>query len=269
MNSKLFSLYIWVIFIGMSTQDSKIDNSSRIYVQDIHISSLNRDRTIRILLPPAYYNYPEKKFPVLYMLDGQNLFDSSTSFAAPWNLQKRMDKLPYKDQCIIVGIDNGGHFRGSEYLPHHHHKLFHHGEGDKFIEFISQELKPKIDHHLRTLSEKENTMIAGSSMGGLLAFFAATRHSNIYGKAGVFSPAFWLYPSILKLKPRDFSKIYVIGSKSESKGMEKTLIQTYNSLIEAGFPEDKFRVVLKNRGKHNEIFWGKQFVPMLQWLSQD
>ena len=253
----------------MQHTKAKIKFSSKIFVQDIHITALNRNRSIRILLPSAYYRYPDKRFPVLYMLDGQNLFDSSTAFAAPWYLQTHIDRLPYKDQCIIVGIDNGGQYRGSEYLPHHHHKLFHHGEGDTFIEFISQELKPKIDHHLRTLPDRDNTIIAGSSMGGLLSFFAATRFEDIFGKAGVFSPAFWLYPSIFSIKPKNYSKIFVLGSKLESKGMEKTLIQTYHSLKEIGYPDDKLRVIVKSRGKHNEKFWGKEFAPMLQWLLHD
>ncbi len=250
-----------------TTDTNKVE--SRIYVQEINISTLNRKRTTRILLPAAYYRYPERSFPVLYMLDGQNLFDFKTSYARPWLLQKEMDKLPYKHQCIIVGIDNGGHFRGLEYLPPHQHKLFHHGEGDKFIEFITKELKPKVDQHLRTLSDRENTIIAGSSMGGLLSFFAATRYCETFGKAGVFSPAFWLYPAVLQIQMNIISKIYVMGSKTESKGMTKTLQNTYNVLKEAGYPDHKIRILLKDRGKHDELFWGRQFGPMLQWLLAD
>jgi alpha-glucosidase len=239
---------------------------SKIYIQDVTISALNRIRTTRILLPEAYYKYSEKHFPVLYMLDGQNLFDPSTSYGKPWYIQKTMDDLPYKHQCIVVGIDNGGHYRGSEYLPHHHHKFFYHGEGDIFLDFIIHELKPKVDEHLRTLKDRDNTLIAGSSMGGLLSFYAATRKSDIFGKAGVFSPAFWLYPSVLHLKPKSFSKIYLMGSKTESRGMAHTIEKTYWSLKEAGYTEDNIRVILKERGKHNEILWGRQFGPMLKWL---
>jgi len=242
---------------------------SSIHFQEIYITSLNRSRTTRILLPAAYYRYPEKRFPVIYMLDGQNLFDNTTSFGSPWNVQKVMDKLPLKYQCIIVGIDNGGHFRGSEYLPHHKHKLYHHGEGDIFIDFIKSDLKSKVDHHLRTLPDRDNTMIAGSSMGGLLAFYAATRTCDIFGKAGVFSPAFWMYPPVLNLKPKTFSKIYIVGSKNESRGMKNTLEKTYRALKESGYPDEKVRVVVKDRGKHNEKLWGREFGPMLKWLIED
>lgn len=241
---------------------------SKIYVQDITITALKRNRTIRILLPEAYFRFPEKRFPVIYMLDGQNLFDQSTAFGRPWNIQKTMDDLPLKNQCIVVGIDNGGHHRGSEYLPHHHHKFFHHGEGDIFLDFIKDELKPKVDSHIRSLTDSENTMIVGSSMGGLLSFYAATRQCDVFGKAGVFSPAFWLYPPVLHLKPKSFSKIYIMGSRNESRGMAHTLEKSYWALKEAGYPEEKIKVIIKDRGKHNEILWGRQFGHMVKWLTQ-
>jgi alpha-glucosidase len=205
----------------------------------------------------------------MYMMDGQNLFDEETAFDQPWLVHGHMDRLAYKNQCIVVGIDNGGLFRGSEYLPNHHHKLFRHGEGDQFIQFIAKDLKPKVDQHLRTLPEREHTMIAGSSMGGLISFYAATRYAETFGKAGVFSPAFWLYPSILHLKPKVFSKIYVMASKTESKGMSKTIRKTYDALKNAGYPDEIIRVIIKDKGKHNEVFWGKQFGPMLEWLIND
>ncbi|MBC7884235.1 MAG: alpha/beta hydrolase [Saprospiraceae bacterium] len=248
----------------MTLQTEKI--TSKLFTQDIFISQLQRNRTTRILLPEAYYKYPDKRFPVMYLMDGQNLFDASTAYFQPWNVQKAMDSLPLKDQIILVGIDNGGHYRGSEYLPHHHHPLYHHGEGDKFVDFIVSELKPKVDHHLRTLTDRENTFIAGSSLGGLISFYAATRWSHIFGKAGVMSPAFWVYPQVLNFKPGQFSKIYVMGSKTESRGMSKTLEKTYRALRDKGYPEDSYRVIIKDRGKHSEKMWGSQFSNMLKWL---
>jgi predicted alpha/beta superfamily hydrolase len=244
------------------------ENKSVIFEQDVYISTLKRERTTRILLPPAYYKYPSKRFPVLYMLDGQNLFSTKTAFGRPWHIQKTMDNLPLKFQCIVVGIDNGGTLRSSEYLPHHHHKHMHHGEGGVFLDFIAHELKPKVDQHLRTLTERDHTMIAGSSLGGLLSFYAATRKCDIFGKAGVFSPSFWLYPQIFHWNQRCLSKIYVSGSKTESRGMARSLEKTYHELKNAGFPDDKIRVVIKDRGKHNEVLWGQQFGPMLRWLME-
>ena len=244
-----------------------MEYSSKLYVQDIFISPLKRWRTVRIMLPAAYFRYPDKKFPVMYMLDGQNLFDASTAFAAPWGLKERMDRLPLADQCILVGIDNGGGFRGSEYLPNHRHKMFRHGEGDQFLLFIKDELIPKGNQHLRTHSDRHNTMICGSSMGGLLSFYAATRMPEVFGKAGVMSPAFWLYPQVLKLPDKPVrSKIYVMGSVTESRGMRHTLEKTYHVLKNNGYTDEMIKVEIKERGKHNEILWGREFTPMLKWL---
>jgi len=244
-----------------------MEYSSQLFVQDIFMSSLNRWRTTRILLPAAYYKYPEKSFPVIYMLDGQNLFDASTAFAMPWGLKEKMDQLPYHLQCIIVGVDNGGVYRGSEYLPPHRHKLFRHGEGDKYLDFIVHELRQKVNHHLRTLTDRENTMICGSSMGGLMSFYAATRMPSIFGKAGVFSPAFWLYPQVLNIPNKEHNaKIYVMGSVNESKGMKATLQKTYWALKNKGYDESTFKVVIKDRGKHNEVLWGREFTSMVRWL---
>lgn len=240
--------------------------SSKIFVQDIDIPALHRKRTIRILLPVAYYKYPTRKFPVVYMLDGQNLFDKSTAYHRPWNIQKTIDKLPLKDQVIIVGIDNGGLHRGSEYSPKSKWPLIPKSEANKFLQFIVDELKPKVDFHLRTLTDRQNTLIIGSSLGGLFAYYAMMVRSDIFGKAGILSPAFWIYPHIFSLKPDHFGRIYVLGSKSESKGMEKDLVSTYWALKKMGCPPLDFRVVIKDRGRHSEVLWGQQFGPMLRWL---
>ena len=239
-------------------------NISRLFVQDILMSKLGRSRTTRILLPKAYYKFPEKKFPVMYLMDGQNLFDQNTAYFKPWNLQKVMDSLPLKDQVILVGIDNGGHYRGSEYMPHNHKR--YHGEGELFLDFIINELKPKVDQHLRTLPSRENTIIVGSSLGGLISFYAATRHSDVFGKAGVMSPAFWIYPPIYNIEPKHFSKIYVMGSKSESRGMQATLEKTYWTFKKHNYPSENYRVVIKDRGRHSEVMWGQQFGNMVKWL---
>lgn len=206
----------------------------------------------------------------MYMLDGQNLFDASTSYAAPWGLKERMDRVPLSDQCILVGIDNGEGFRGSEYLPNHRHKMFRHGEGDLFLKFIAEELIPKVNQYLRTLTDRDNTMICGSSMGGLLSFYAATRMSEVFGKAGVFSPAFWLYPQVLNLPDKlTHSRIYVMGSVNESRGMRHTLEKTYHVLKSYGYSDDMIRVEIRERGKHNEILWGREFTPMIKWLMEN
>jgi len=245
-------------------ETAKTPLHSKIYIQELKITKLDRIRTIRILLPEAYFKNDEKRFPVMYLFDGQNLFDNNAAYFKPWDLQTQMDKLPLKDQIILVGIDNGGHHRNSEYLPKHYNRQK--GEGEILADFIIHELKPKVDHHLRTLGDKENTMICGSSMGGLLAFYIFTNYNNVFGKAGILSPSFWAYPMIYSFKPTHYGKIYVSGSQTESRSMSKTLENTYHALKKAGYADAQIRIVVKSRGKHSELLWRSQFNTMLKWL---
>jgi pimeloyl-ACP methyl ester carboxylesterase len=244
-----------------STQTYK----SALITHHLKMPQLDRERTIRILFPKAYFKYPDRRFPVMYMQDGQNLFDHHTAFNRAWGLREVMDALPLNKQFIIVGIDNGHGHRAAEYVPKNIRKAA--AEGEAYVDFVIQDLKPKVDLSYRTLSDRENTMICGSSLGGLISFYAVTRHSDIFGKAGIFSPSFWMVPEVLDIPPGPKSKIYIVGSATESKGMKFMLQQAYWALKRAGWPEDQVRVVIKDRGKHNECFWGRNFRQMALWLG--
>lgn len=228
------------------------------------MSQLKRERTVRILFPKAYFRYPERHFPVMYIQDGQNLFEHHTSFNRAWGLKEVMDSLPLSKQFIIVGIDNGHGHRAAEYVPKNILKAT--SEGETYIDFLIHDLKPKMDLTYRTKPDSDNTIICGSSLGGLISFFAATRYSHIFGKAGIFSPAFWMMPEVMDIPDGPRSKIFLIGSQTESKGMKFTLQQAYWSLKRAGWEDDQFRVVIKDRGRHNESFWGRNFKQMALWL---
>ncbi len=232
-----------------------------------HIPQLGRDRTIRILLPRQYAQ-TDKRFPVLYMQDGQNLFDPATAAFDDWKLPKIMAQQPLKKQAIIVGIDNGGIDRIHEYAPFQRGK--NGGQGDAYVRFIIETLKPFVDSQYRTLPERDTTGIAGSSMGGLIALYAGLNYGHIFGKTGVLSPSIWFNPMVLtitqKTPPQYLSRFYVCASKNEMRGMETTMQNTYWALKNNGFNDDQIRVVIKERGKHNEIFWRSAFKPMFEWL---
>lgn len=243
--------------------------TSRVEIIDINITPLNRSRTIRVYLPPGY-DEQTKHYPVWYMHDGQNLFDPTTAFATDWKLKITMDKVPAAKQVIIVGIDNGGDNRINEYAPFKNKKNGQGGEGAIFLNFIVEELKTSIDDNYRTLSDKDNTVMSGSSLGGLIAYYAGLIYPNIFGKIGVLSPAFWFNPKVLDLTKQYNSTVrsrfYVCGSKTESKMMEKTLHDTYFALKTGGFLDENIQVVVRDKGKHNEIFWSKEFIKMFNWL---
>jgi predicted alpha/beta superfamily hydrolase len=156
------------------------------------ITQLNRTRRIWVYLPKGYKT-SRKKYPVLYMHDGQNLFDKATSFAGEWGIDEAMDSI--KNACIVVGIDNGGVKRMNEYNPNNT-KQFGKGEGKAYLAFIVNNLKPFIDKKYRTLADKQHTYMAGSSMGGLISFYAGLYYPQVFGALGVFSPSFWIAPQI-------------------------------------------------------------------------
>ena len=233
---------------------------------NFYMPQLDRTRTIRVLLPKNYDN--QKSFPVLYMQDGQNLFDPETSFSGDWKIPHTMETLVAKKQAIIVGIDNGGDVRMNEYAPFSHGKDGG-GEGDKYVRFIIETLKPFIDSEYRTMPDRDTTGIAGSSLGGLIAFYAGVKYGSVFGKVGVLSPALWFNPKVLDLVNPSLefkSKFYVLASKTESRMMEKTLENVYWAFKNGGFSDENFRVTVRDRGKHNEIFWAREFKKMYEFI---
>ena len=164
--------------------------------ENFEMPQLNRKRRVWLYLPPDYETSNES-YPVVYMHDGQNLFDSSTSNYGEWNVDETLDKLVKEKnlKLIVVGIDNGGSKRLDEYSPWINEK-YGGGKGDLYLDFIIETLKPYIDSNYKTLKDKNNTAIIGSSMGGLISHYAGLKYPKIFGKIGVFSPAFWFSPEV-------------------------------------------------------------------------
>ncbi len=245
----------------------------RLDIFDTDIPQLNRTRAIRVLLP-SDYDSSNRQYPVVYAFDGQNLFQSETSFSGDWGMMKTMEKSPKNQNAIIVGIDNGADLRLDEYAPYKNNgrdkqNKGRGGEGDAFIHFVTDTLKPLIDSRYRTLGDRKNTSILGSSLGALLSFYGGLVRPDIFGNVVVFSPAFWFNPEVLKLPETNNglkSRMYVVGSKNESKFMADTIQQTYWALKNNGWNDADFTVIIRDKGKHNEIFWSKEFKIVLQWL---
>ncbi|MBK8984974.1 MAG: alpha/beta hydrolase [Chloroflexi bacterium] len=152
---------------------------------------LHNRRDIFVYLPPSYA-YSQRHYPVLYMHDGQNLFDNARSFAGEWRVDETMERMGHERhlEAIVVGIPNMGHQRMDEYSPFYH-PGFGGGKGDEYLGFIVHTLKPLIDQDFRTLPGKPYTGIMGSSMGGLISLYAFFHHADVFGFAGVMSPSLW------------------------------------------------------------------------------
>ncbi|RAJ18182.1 TIM-barrel domain-containing protein [Olleya aquimaris] len=248
--------------------------------EEFHIPQLNRKRRVWIYLPPDY-NVSKQDYPVVYMHDGQNIFDAKTSGYGEWNVDETLDKL-FKDnlKLIVVGIDNGNSKRLDEYSPWTNAK-YGGGEGEAYVNFIVNTLKPYIDTNYNTKKDRTNTAIFGSSMGGLISHYAALKYPEVFGKVGVYSPAFWFAPEVKAFTKQHANlqntKMYFLagGKEGENAGfneISQTVLDmnTVTSLLkDNGFPEENIQSKVVPEGKHNEELWRNNFEEAITWLFED
>ncbi|MEA3426610.1 MAG: alpha/beta hydrolase-fold protein [Bacteroidota bacterium] len=229
---------------------------------------LNRKRRIWVYLPKGYATSP-KLYPVLYMQDGQNLFNEKTAAFGEWGVDECLDSLQQKTgkECIVVGIDNGGENRLREYNPYDHSQ-FGKGEGKAYAEFLAQTLKPYIDTKYRTKKGPENTFVAGSSMGALISLYAMIQYPSVFGAAGIFSPSFSQAPPIYadaeKFTSPGQPRFYLYAGGKESP----TLAAELQKMADILQKKQRFviRKVVSPLGQHNETYWRQEFAAFYQWL---
>ena len=232
---------------------------------------LGRSRKIWLYLPDGYAGNKKKKYPVLYIQDGQNLFDDLSAAYGEWGIDECIDSIIRngKQGCIVVGIENSIQ-RMTEYNPDDNER-FGKGEGRKYVEFIAKTLKPFIDSHYRTLPGKDNTIIAGSSIGGLISLYAMLQYPDVFGKAGIFSPAIWVANSIDSLADAVAGKLsgklflYTGGQEGET---------TLNNVIRIQEKIGKkssamIYSIIDKDGIHNEAAWRKWFPVFYKWIMAD
>src|SRR4051812_7718100 len=159
-------------------------------LEQVASPELGNQRDILVYLPSGYDD-DQQRYPVLYMHDGQNLFDEATSYTREWQVDETMEALSRAGYpAIVVGIPNLGEQRIEEYSPFDDPKHGK-GKGQAYLGFIVETLKPLIDQQFRTLPDRLHTGIMGSSMGGLISLYAFFQHHEIFGFAGVMSPSLW------------------------------------------------------------------------------
>lgn len=232
---------------------------------------LNRYRRIWIYLPPSYTKLKTNTYPVLYMQDGQNLFNEQTAFAGEWGIDETLDSIAKKGgkECIVVGIDNSSDKRMNEYNPYDDAK-YGKGEGKQYLEFIATTLKPFIDKNYRTQKDAGHTFIAGSSMGGLISLYALVQYPDVFGGAGVFSPSFWLtpqfYTDVANAKWQKKFRIYLYAGEKESASMVRDMQKMYNILKGKNCCE--MSNITFPLGQHNEKYWRQEFPDFYNWIMQ-
>ncbi|WP_169306879.1 alpha/beta hydrolase [Pedobacter polaris] len=234
------------------------------------ISQLHAKRRIWIYLPPSYTK-SKNSYPVIYMHDGQNLFDEFTGGYGEWKVDEILDQFIANGgkECIVIGIDHGGTERLKEYNPYD--SQYGKGKGKEYVEFLVKTLKPYIDQHYRTKPTAKNTSIAGSSMGGLISMYAIATYPKVFGNAGVFSPAFWLGKSIEVDTKKELSnlggnKIYFVAGDLESKTMVSDMKSVYQILNPAGANKN-IKFVAKADGEHKEWFWTRELLDFYKFIN--
>jgi predicted alpha/beta superfamily hydrolase len=243
----------------------------KVITNEFDIPQLQRKRRISILLP---YNYEktDKKYPVIYLQDGQNLFDDYAPYGT-WAVDKRLAVLQERGHgdVIVVAIDHGGSERIAEYTPYTGTK-FGSAEGRMYARFMVETLKPYIDKNYRTRPEREHTGVGGSSMGGLISIYAAFMYPNTYSKMMIFSPSFWLtqkvYFDAIRFSSPSQSKIYVYAGGKESDTMIPNVERFKEAVSKRGLDAEKidFKLSIDPKGRHNEEQWGREFPKALEWL---
>ena len=241
----------------------------RVLSPPMAIPGLDRTRTLRIYLPPSYAT-SDRRYPVIYMHDGQNLFDAATSFAGEWGVDEAMAGLAQAHgfEAIVVGIDNGAEKRMNE-LSAWSHPQFGAGEGAQYLAFLVEVVKPHIDQHYRTESGRVSTAIMGSSMGGLASHHAILARPDVFAMAGVLSPSYWVAPQLydeVKAKPLPAdARVYVYAGGKEGAETTADAQRMYAQLAATTAPEN-LALTIVDSAEHNEAAWRAEFPRAVSWL---
>jgi predicted alpha/beta superfamily hydrolase len=236
---------------------------------------LRNQRDLIVYTPPGYAEQPSRHFPVLYLQDGQNLFDGATSFipGQDWHVGQTADHciLAGKvEPLIIVGMYNTK-ARIREYTPTHVPRLGG-GRADRYAKFLLEEVRPFIDREYRTLSGSRHMGIGGSSLGGLVSLYLGLKHSRIFGKIAALSPAVWWnqlaihrFAQANAVEPHP--RVWLDIGTREGQRIVREVERFRDVLLEKGW---KLGVDLHYErvegAEHNEAAWAQRVGPFLQFL---
>ncbi|MBC7605494.1 MAG: alpha/beta hydrolase [Burkholderiales bacterium] len=234
---------------------------------------LNTSRKIWLYLPPDY-NSSTKTYPVLYMADGQNLFDNATSFSGEWQVDETLNTLFAQGDygAIVVGIDNGGGERLNEYSPWFNAQYNAGGDGEAYMQFVAATLKPYIDSNFRTKPQPQFNALIGSSMGALISVYGACALPATFQKVGAFSPAFWFSLGDLNnyilndVSNVNALRLYFVAGQNESTTMVPNINIVRNNLISKGVLTANTLTKIDAFGTHTESYWRGEFGAAYQWL---
>jgi predicted alpha/beta superfamily hydrolase len=255
---------------GFAATPSTAQPNVRVLSEQFAMPGLNRERGLRIYLPPSYDQRPTQRYPVLYMHDGQNLFDAATAYAGEWGVDETLNELARAQdlELIVVGIDNGRERRNSELSPYAHPRVGP-AEGSQYLRFLVEVVKPFIDQTYRTVADREHTGVMGSSMGGLISHFALQQYPQVFGLAGVFSPSYWVSPQLFDGAARQAlqpgARLYLYAGGKEGGNIPHDSQQMFG-ILQAHNPSGQLQFHLEPQADHNEAAWRAEFGRAVKWL---
>lgn len=245
---------------------------SMAFVSSIYSPQLANSRSLRIYLPPSYYTNTLKRYPVLYMHDGQNLFSASTAFGGvEWGVDETINRLVgtgAMDEVIVVGIDNTAG-RIDEYTPCCDAQ-YGGGKVNLYESFIINTVKPFIDQSYRSLAGNQNTAIMGSSLGGLASFYIARRNPTVFSRSGGMSSSFWwnnqsMVQTVVAASGKVAGKFYIDAGTSNDGLADTTAMR--DAMAADGYVQgvDMYYYVAQG-ASHNETSWAARVERPLTYM---
>ncbi len=228
------------------------------------------DRDLVVYLPPTY-GASDRRYPVLYMQDGQNLFDPEASFAGSWRVDLAMNWAAARLlEGIVVAIPNSGEGRITEYSPFDLTDAGA-GRGADYVRHLAETIKPLVDARFRTRPQRDATGVVGSSMGGLISLYAFFARPDVFGIMGAMSPSLWLADQAifawLETVPCAPGRLYLDTGKQEGAETLEDARRMRDLLIAKGYlPGEQLRYVEDRAGKHEEAAWSRRFRAALPFL---
>lgn len=253
--------------------------------QGLASPELGNRRDLLVWLPPSYWASGKRRYPLIFMHDGQNLFDAAASYSGEWQVDETMTALAREGhEAIVVGVPNAGEARRDEYSPYRDPKLGG-GQGQDYLRFLLETVRPLVTTSFRAADDRRTTAIIGSSMGGLISLYAFFRFPEAFGLVGALSPALWFARartvSYIERRPPFLGRVYIdmgtaeeAASPSDAKALNKLLLRSMplarrvaNQLVQKGYrPGLDLHYVEEEGAPHHESAWARRLPDALRFL---
>lgn len=252
-----------------------------------HASAIRKNtRKIRVWTPPGYGDpkNAERRYPVLFMHDGQNCFDDATAFAGEWRVDETMTELIAAGKVpptIVVGIDNAGPDRANEYVPIKVGPRMpaQGGLADEYLDMLEREIIPLIDARYRTIANAEKRALGGSSFGGIITLHAAMSRPGAFGAILVESPSVWIgaqpgdYVKTIAAHDKPWPRRVFMATGGQEYGdpardvpLQELFKQAEAAMRKQGLDETRMRAFIEPEGRHNEQTWARRLPEALVFL---